>query len=228
MTTKHFSRRQFLILVPPALAGLVLAACDGEDDEAPPSTDAPTETPDPTQVPEAQSTASGSTGAALQPTPACSDDDEPTIPQTEGPFFTPDSPERTSLLEDGISGTPLHLEGDVVNTACEPISGALIDFWQCDDEGEYDNVTYRLRGHQFTDANGTYRLETIGPGLYPGRTRHIHVKVQAPNQPVLTTQLYFPNESRNDSDGIYDPSLLVTLAGSDDAPQATFRFVLDV
>ncbi|HMO54725.1 MAG TPA: hypothetical protein PJ994_09490, partial [Tepidiformaceae bacterium] len=138
----------------------------------------------------------GTTAAAagtLEPTPECTDDDdEPTVAQTEGPYFTPNSPERTSLLETGMSGTRLLLTGQVVSTSCAPVANALIDFWQCDDSGEYDNAGYRLRGHQFTDGNGAYMLETVVPGLYPGRTRHIHVKVQAPNERVLTTQLYFP------------------------------------
>ena len=127
-----------------------------------------------------------------------------------------------------MSGTRLLLTGDVVSTGCVPVAGALIEFWQCDDAGEYDNAGYRLRGHQFAGANGEYTLETIVPGLYPGRTRHIHVKVQAANQPVLTTQLYFPGESRNDSDGIYDPSLLMELGDGADGKVGSFRFVLDV
>ncbi|MGH2608461.1 MAG: hypothetical protein ACRDHF_05170, partial [Tepidiformaceae bacterium] len=129
--------------------------------------------------------AATSTPTTLAPTPACADDDDPTPAQTEGPFFTPDSPERTVLFESGMAGTTLLLTGAVVSTGCEPIAQALVDFWQCDDAGEYDNAGYTLRGHQFTDANGNYRLETIVPGLYPGRTRHIHVKVQAPNEPIL-------------------------------------------
>ncbi|MFN2472177.1 MAG: hypothetical protein ABR583_14560 [Gaiellaceae bacterium] len=47
------------------------------------------------------------------------------------------------------------------------------------------------------------------PGLYPGRTRHIHVKVQAPREPVLTTQLFFAGVSGNASDAIFDPECLV-------------------
>lgn len=177
----------------------------------------------------AAATGTTSTQATLPPTPQCTDeDDEPTLAQTEGPFFTPDTPERTSLLEPGMSGTKLLLTGDVVSTGCVPVAGALIEFWQCDDAGEYDNTGYRLRGHQFAGANGEYTLETIVPGLYPGRTRHIHVKVQAANQPALTTQLYFPGESRNDSDGIYDPSLLMELGDGPDGKVGSFRFVLDV
>ena len=86
---------------------------------------------------------------------------------------------------------------------------ALVDFWQADDRGQYDNTGYRLRGHQFTDDTGHYRLETIVPGLYSGRTRHIHVKVQAPNQPVLTTQLYFHGEPANQRDFIFNPDLVM-------------------
>jgi protocatechuate 3,4-dioxygenase beta subunit len=66
------------------------------------------------------------------------------------------------------------------------------------------------------------------PGLYPGRTRHIHVRVQAPDQPILTTQLYFPDEPTNQLDGIFDAQLLMELQSRDDEQRATFTFVLDV
>jgi protocatechuate 3,4-dioxygenase beta subunit len=165
--------------------------------------------------------------APLAPTPACGDDDddEPTPRQTEGPYFTPNSPKRASLLESGITGTRLVVTGMVLTRGCQPVANALVDFWQCDDAGDYDNVGYRLRGHQFTDERGVYRLDTIVPGLYPGRTRHIHVKVQAPRQPVLTTQLYFPGERRNDRDRIFHPELLMRMSG---AGQGKFDFVLNM
>jgi protocatechuate 3,4-dioxygenase beta subunit len=136
--------------------------------------------------------------ALLTPTPACGDDDDddPTPRQTEGPYFTPNSPKRTSLFERGMAGTRLLVTGMVLTRGCRPVANALVDVWQCDDAGNYDNAGYRLRGHQFTDERGVYRLETIVPGIYPGRTRHIHVKVQAPRQPILATQLYFPDERR--------------------------------
>jgi len=164
----------------------------------------------------------------LPPTPACADDDDVTPPQTEGPYFTRNSPERASLLEPGMRGTRLVVTGRVLTTACQPVGRALLDFWQADDAGEYDNRGYRLRGHLFTDEQGGYRLVTIVPGLYPGRTRHIHVKVQAPNQPVLTTQLYFPNEARNRQDGIFDPSLVMDLRDEASGTAGLFDFVLRV
>ena len=103
-----------------------------------------------------------------------------------------------------------------------------MDFWQADDAGQYDNRGFRLRGHQYTDAKGVYRLETIVPGLYPGRTRHLHVKVQAPAQRILTTQLYFPGEARNARDRIYDKDLLMAMAKPGLGGDARFDFVLDL
>ncbi len=76
------------------------------------------------------------------------------------------------------------------------------------------------------DNRGRYHLETIVPGEYPGRTRHIHVKVQAPGQPVLTTQLYFPAEPRNTNDSIFSPELLMQVQNTPNGQLATFNFVL--
>jgi protocatechuate 3,4-dioxygenase beta subunit len=209
------------------LGALFLAACGGDEDppasqsEAAPTVGAPSDT--------GASTSPTAAATQLNATPACGDDDdEPTLAQTEGPYFTPNSPERRSLLETGIGGTNLIVEGLVVNTRCEPVAGALLDFWQADDAGAYDNQGYRLRGHQFADASGRYRLETVLPGIYTGRTRHIHVKVQAPNGPVLTTQLYFPGEADNARDGIYNEALLLEMGSAGATRSGTFQFVLDV
>jgi protocatechuate 3,4-dioxygenase beta subunit len=192
----------------------VLAACDCGGCGAPSAGTAPGTTAAPATT----------AAAALPPTPACDDGDDPTPAQTEGPYFSPNSPERASLLEAGMAGDRLTLAGTVLATDCRPVRRALLDFWQADAGGQYDNQGYRLRGHQFTDAEGRFRLATIVPGLYPGRTRHIHVKVQAPDRPVLTTQLYFPGEAANDSDGIFRQELLLDVAGG----RASFTFVLEV
>ena len=164
------------------------------------------------------------TAQATTSTRACSG--TPTPSQTEGPYYKSGSPERTSLREPGLLGTPLTVTGYVLSTTCQPIAGALLDFWQADNNGNYDNSGFRLRGHQYTDKQGRDSLETIVPGDYPGRTRHIHVKVQAPGQSVLTTQLYFPGESRNDSDGIFSPELLMHVQNTSNGQLATFNFVL--
>ena len=151
----------------------------------------------------------GAAAAPLQATPACDDGDEPTAELTEGPYFSSGSPQRRSLLTRGLRGTRLTITGYVLTTACKPIRRAKLDFWQADAAGEYDNHGYRLRGHQFTDAAGRYRLATIVPGLYTGRTKHIHVKVQRPGGEVLTTQLFFPGVSANRGDRLYESDLLL-------------------
>jgi protocatechuate 3,4-dioxygenase beta subunit len=169
---------------------------------------------------------SGLAQAPLSPTPACHDGDEPTLAQTEGPFFKPSSPERIELIEAGMAGQPIELVGLVLSRNCKPIAGALLEFWQADEKGQYDNSGFRLRGHQFTDADGRYRLKSIVPGAYPGRTRHIHVKVQPRDGRVLTTQLYFPGEAKNRSDGLFRKELLVRTAKNEGWLAGRFDFVI--
>ncbi|MFI6642377.1 carbohydrate-binding protein [Streptomyces sp. NPDC050504] len=171
---------------------------------------------------------SANSGTELEPTPFCDDGDDPTPPQMEGPYFKPNSPKRTSLVDASTPGTRLTVSGYVFGRSCQPIANALLDFWQADVNGAYDNTGFRFRGHQFTNAQGGFSLSTIVPGLYPGRTRHIHVKVQAPGQPILTTQLYFPGEPRNNTDSLFDPRLLMNVRQSNPGKEAAFDFVLNV
>jgi protocatechuate 3,4-dioxygenase beta subunit len=145
---------------------------------------------------------------------------------TEGPYFKANSPERASLLEAGTAGTKLVLSGSVFTTDCQPVAHALLDFWQADANGQYDNTGYTLRGHQYTDAAGHYQLTTVVPGLYPGRTEHIHLKVQAPGGPIITSQLFFPGVPNNSEDGIFDPKMLLTVQETSDGLTATFDFVV--
>ena len=210
MTGDGFERRQVIRLGLAVPAGLVLAGCT--DDANPP--------------PRAGGDPTGS-GDSLPPTPACVDGDDETPEQTEGPYFTPGSPERADLREPGIAGTTLVLTGTVLGVDCRPVERALLDFWQADDAGEYDNDGFRLRGHQFTAADGSFRLSTIVPARYTGRTRHIHVKVQAPGSSVLTTQLYFPGEPGNADDGIFNEALLLgEYAERDGGRAGRFTFVV--
>ncbi len=106
------------------------------------------------------------------------------------------------------SGVPLHLTLRVsaVGTAdCNPLSGAIVDIWQCDAVGVYSAVNEPgsqrtaaksfLRGYQITETDGSTQFTTIYPGWYPGRTVHIHFKVRAGGKSgrgqELTSQLYF-------------------------------------
>ena len=204
-------------------APVILVACGGDD--ARPETGSTS----PSSAPAAETRATATTGnpapaatqssggvpstQVLTTTPSCADGDDPTPAQTEGPYFTPNSPERVSLREAGTRGTVLIVEGQVLTRSCQPVTRALVDFWQCDDAGVYDNTGFKLRGHQFTDASGRYRLETIVPALYPGRTRHIHVKVQAPNQ----------------RDGIFDDALVLeNYRDASGGKAGAYNFVLNL
>ena len=162
------------------------------------------------------------------PTPQCHDGDEATIRQTEGPFFKPSSPQRADLVEPASKGQLVEIEGWVLTRSCRPVERALVDLWHADERGEYDNAGFRYRGHVFTDGEGRYRFRTIMPALYPGRTRHYHVKVQAPNRPVLTTQLYFPDEPANRRDGLFRRELAMRIAQALPGVDARFDFVLDM
>jgi protocatechuate 3,4-dioxygenase beta subunit len=164
--------------------------------------------------------------APLALTPACHDGDAATLAQTEGPYFKSSSPQRIELIEEGMAGQPIELAGFVMTGGCKPVAGALLEFWQADDQGRYDNAGFRLRGHQFTDAEGRYRLRSIVPGAYVGRTRHIHVKVQPRGGVVLTTQLCFPGEALNRKDGLFRKELLVRTAKNAGWLAGRFDFVV--
>lgn len=151
-----------------------------------------------------------------------------TRPQTAGPFYTPATPRRVNLREPGAGGDLLVFEGLVLAPDCRPVPGAVIDIWHSDERGRYDNRGFRYRGHQFTDAAGAFRFLTIRPGRYPGRTPHIHVKLQGKATRPLTTQVYFPDLGEaNVRDSIFRDELLLrldrTAAG---AWRGRFDFVL--
>jgi protocatechuate 3,4-dioxygenase beta subunit len=163
----------------------------------------------------------------LAPTPSCHDGDEPTIRETEGPFFKPRSPERSDLREANTKGSHIELSGFVLTRSCRALPGAVVDLWHADENGEYDNIGFRYRGHVITNADGAFRFRTIVPTLYPGRTRHYHVKVQALASRLLTTQLYFPKEPANLRDGLFKRELLMRLVNAGDGLAGRFDFVLN-
>jgi protocatechuate 3,4-dioxygenase beta subunit len=152
-------------------------------------------------------------------TPSCG---SKTPAQLEGPFFIPNSPERSNLISAKDKAPKIQLLGEVLDQFCRPVQGAMLDFWQSDERGDYNNRSDRLRGHQFTDIKGSYFLFSLMPGQYTGRTPHLHVKVQRRNGSVLTTQLYFPNHPGNRRDFLFDQRLVLESRGSD----FFFRFIL--
>jgi len=146
--------------------------------------------------------------------------------QTAGPYYKVGSPNRQSLIEEGVVGEKITVTGFVFDKNCNPISNAWLDFWQADGRGIYDNQGYRLRGYQYTDQNGRYVLETVMPTQYSSRPPHIHLKLQATEDDlVLTSQLYFPRQSQNTADSIFNSTLVVSM--SDDGQTANYNFKID-
>lgn len=163
----------------------------------------------------------GSTGA-----PTCGD---LTPTNIEGPFFLEGSPLRNDIRGDN-PGRSLRLTGRVFDAACRPLGGAILDFWQADEDGAYDEEGTTFRGHQTTDEDGAYALESIVPGRYLNgsqyRPAHLHVKVSARGM-TLTTQLYFEGDPFNEVDPFIDLALVVAnVIVEDDRLTATFDFVL--
>lgn len=223
-----------------ALGVLVLAACAApqagptssplttatpalaEPTSLPPTTAAPAPA-EPTPLPATDPAAPPQPSPAASPLPGpdCAVGLPPTRPDMEGPYFLAGSPEKATLIEPGMSGTPLSIRGSVLTVDCKGVPGARLEFWQADANGEYDLQGYRLRGHVFSDSQGRYQIETILPAPYGSRPRHIHVMVLPPGLPALTTQLYFPGDSPY-------PELTVALSEGEQGAAAEFNFVLDL
>ena len=202
-------RRQFL----GAGLGTLLAACTGR--------------------------AAGSPRDALPPTPQVPDDDAPlpaapgcvpTADNIEGPFYKPGAPGRATLAGPDAKGERLILAGRVASTACIPLAGAVLDLWQADARGGYDNEGWGLRGTLTSDAQGRWQVKTIVPGRYLNgrryRPMHVHVKLRARGYQELTTQLYFAGDAYLEGDPFVVPSLVMAHRRDGGARQARFDFVL--
>jgi protocatechuate 3,4-dioxygenase beta subunit len=182
---KTLSRREALGMLGAAGAVLSTAACS--DTPTSPTTTASaatTTSPTTTTVPPTGTAAA----CAVSPT------------ETIGPYPSLQDFVRSDIRE-GKAGLPLNLAVKVVNAngGCAPVSGAVVDIWQCDAEGNYSQygnqrtLTY-LRGLQTTDANGVASFVTIYPGWYQGRATHIHVEVTINGRSVKVTQIAFPED----------------------------------
>jgi protocatechuate 3,4-dioxygenase, beta subunit len=140
--------------------------------------------------------------------------------QTEGPFYPTDwsgDADNDLVLVQGeqarAMGLVTHVQGRVLDAAGQPISGAVVEIWQCDARGIYrhprdeqgarrHDAAFQGRGRSGSDGAGRYSFRTIRPVAYPGRTPHIHFKVLAPGRSPLVTQMYVLGEPQNARDGV--------------------------
>jgi catechol 1,2-dioxygenase len=158
----------------------------------------------------------------------------------EGPFYRPGAPFRTKLNAAGEKGDVLVISGRVVGRDNKPVAGAVLEIWQANASGRYDNDDpdhpppareFRLRGKLKTDGDGNYRFETIRPGHYkigPSQYRpaHIHLKIHAEGYQSVTTQFFFEGEKYNRMDPWFKPALVLDLKPEGERFTATFRIVM--
>lgn len=153
-----------------------------------------------------------------------------------GPFY----PDRLPVERDAdltlIAGRPgraagqvLYLSGRVLDTRGRPLSGAKLELWQANAHGRYIHsadgdasgpLDPNFQGYASlrSDSEGRYRIKTIKPAPYSGRTAHLHFNIEG-GRAKLTTQMFFDGERLNESDGLY------RWLSRDDRRAATGRWV---
>ncbi len=136
--------------------------------------------------------------------------------QTEGPFYPVELPADSDfdLLTQGSTrytkGQAAWLEGTVTDRTGRPVRDAVVEIWQCDQQGHYHHPgdrgadpAFQGFGRASVDSAGEYRFRTIRPALYSGRTPHIHVKVKLGKRELLTTQMYVAGDQNNERDFLW-------------------------
>jgi protocatechuate 3,4-dioxygenase beta subunit len=111
-----------------------------------------------------------------------------------GPYYKDGHLER-AVMAGPNDGMKLIVSGRVLNTKCQPLSGAVVDVWSANGSGVYsEQGAGWCRGFVKTDGQGGYRYEIVYPGKYQGRPRHLHVIISQPGYSKVTTQMYFKGE----------------------------------
>lgn len=143
-----------------------------------------------------------------------------TVAMTEGPFYPDKLPLDTDndllIINDKLSsavGEITHLTGQVLSKSGAPLRNALVEIWQCDNNGAYlhsktgnadkRDTNFQGYGRFLTDSQGRYYFRTIKPVPYTGRTPHIHFAVNKNGHRLLTTQMLIKDHPQNESDGVF-------------------------
>jgi catechol 1,2-dioxygenase len=149
-----------------------------------------------------------------------------TEPNIMGPFFRSQAPFRAKITPPLSSGVVMLIQGRVWSFQTKkPIQNAVLDIWQANAKGRYDNDdpskppapnVFLNRARLITDESGYYEFETVHPGHYPLdesrlRPAHIHYRVTHPNHKTLVTQLYFKGDTHIEGDPFVRPSLIIQL-----------------
>ena len=155
-----------------------------------------------------------------------------TEPMELGPYHRDGTPARTMLRRENEPGDKLTVRGLVRgDDGCDVLADAILDVWQADASGHYDfqddpapatPAAFRMRGVMLTNAQGEYAFQTVVPGHYGERARHIHYLVQRTGYEPLITQLYFEGDPRLTTDPLVRRSLTMPVVRG----ASTFDIVL--
>ena len=100
----------------------------------------------------------------------------PTGEMTLGPFFPREFAEGANDLAAGVKqGEIIEITGCVTQLDGRALDNLVIEIWQADSQGRFDNPAFFGWGRAATDADGVYRFRTIKPGAYDGRAPHINL-----------------------------------------------------
>ena len=164
-----------------------------------------------------------------------------------GPFYregAQELPLGATISQDG-RGEPAVVTGHVLSTDGTPIPGALLDIWETDENGLYEQQDpeqpdMNLRGKFRTDSEGrfyfvgikpvSYAIPDDGPvgqllrslGRHPFRPAHIHLLISAEGFVPVTTHLFVKGDPYLDSDAVFGTkdSLVVDFIRHDSEEEA--------
>jgi len=144
----------------------------------------------------------------------------------EGPLYVAGAPaaKGEARLDEGApKGEVFVMEGQVRDTAGQPVAHAQIDVWHANEHGGYSHFfpgtqPYELRRRIEADAQGHYRFRSYLPpgyaippnsptaelfaalGRHGQRPAHVHFLIAAPELRTLTTQINIPGDAYLDDD----------------------------
>jgi protocatechuate 3,4-dioxygenase beta subunit len=164
-----------------------------------------------------------------------------------GPFYregAAELPLGANISQDG-HGEPAVISGRVLATDGTPIANALLDVWETNENGLYeqqdpDQPDMNLRGKFRTDSKGRFWFVAIKPVSYsipddgpvgqmlravarhPFRPAHIHLLISAEGFAPLTTHLFVSGDPYLDSDAVFGTkdSLVVDFIRHDSPEEA--------
>ena len=102
----------------------------------------------------------------------------PSAEMTLGPFFPREfaagANDLTRLDGAAAAGEVIEIHGTVTELDGKPLDNLVLEIWQADSAGRFDNPRFLGWGRAATDAQGNYRFRTVRPGAAAGRAPHVN------------------------------------------------------